>query len=517
MKRFFCIGLFFITISAHAQVNAALQVKVANGTLEGVLESSGIRTFKGIPYAKPPVGDLRWKEPQPAGNWTGVRNAAQFGPQAMQRYIWDDMFFRSNGKSEDCLYLNVWTPARTGTGKLPVLVYFYGGGFMAGDGSEPRYDGESMAKKGIVSVTINYRLGVFGFLSHPGLTKESAHAASGNYGLLDQHAALVWVKKNISAFGGDPSKITIGGESAGSTSVSLQMASPLSKGLFRGAIGESGSGLGPTSTISLKEAEKNGSQFAAAIGAKSLQDLRNIPADSLLALSANFRFSCTVDGYFLPEAPLAIYSTGRQMDIPLLAGWNSAETDYHALLGKEKPTMDAYKKAVQKEFGDRAEEALKLYAAVADSAVMQTATDLASDRMAGYRTWKWIDVHSKTNGHPVYRFLFARKRPPTVKEPNKPDSSMGAAHASEIEYALGNLSYNKTYAWTADDFKTSATMQEYLANFIKTGNPNGEGLPVWYGLQSSIPKVMILDAKSGSQPEKNLKRYLFLDSVYYKE
>ena len=229
----------------------AEQVKTANGVVEGVTEKSGIRAFRGIPFAAPPVGDLRWKPPQPVKNWEGVRQADKFGPRAMQRPIFGDMNFRSDGMSEDCLYLNVWTPAKSGDERLPVLVYFYGGGFMAGDGSEPRYDGASMARKGIVAVTVNYRLGVFGFLAHPELTGESPHHASGNYGLLDQNAALRWVRRNIAAFGGDPDKVTIAGESAGSVSVSAQMASPLSKDLIAGAIGESGSLMGTLPPVPL--------------------------------------------------------------------------------------------------------------------------------------------------------------------------------------------------------------------------------------------------------------------------
>src|SRR6476646_6065114 len=250
------------------------RAKTENGVLEGV-DESGIKTFKGVPFAAPPVGALRWKEPQPVQNWSGVRKADKFGPRAMQLPIFGDMNFRSNGMSEDCLYLNIWTPAKTGNEHLPVLVYFYGGGFMAGDGSEPRYDGESMARRGIVAVTVNYRLGIFGFFAHPALTKESANHSSGNYGLLDQTAALKWVQKNIAAFGGDPGKITIAGESAGSFSVSAQMASPLSKNIIAGAIGESGSLLGLNPTASLKDAEKAGTDFGTSIKASTLADLRD--------------------------------------------------------------------------------------------------------------------------------------------------------------------------------------------------------------------------------------------------
>ena len=238
-------------------------------------ETSGVRAFRGIPFAAPPTGDLRWKPPQPVKDWDGVRKMDRFGPRAMQRPIFGDMNFRSDGMGEDCLYLNVWTPAKSGHERLPVLVYFYGGGFMAGDGSEPRYDGESMAKKGLVAVTVNYRLGVFGFFAHPELTKESLHHASGNYGLLDQNAALVWVRRNIAAFGGDADKVTIAGESAGSISVSAQMASPLSKDLIAGAIGESGSLLGTLPPVPLSQAEESGTKFAAKLETKTLADLRD--------------------------------------------------------------------------------------------------------------------------------------------------------------------------------------------------------------------------------------------------
>src|SRR5215470_12342731 len=292
-----------ITLIIAATVGAFAQdrVKIANGLLEGVSDkSSGVRSFKGIPFAEPPIGDLRWKPPQPVKNWQDARKADKFGPRCMQRPIFGDMGFRSNGMSEDCLYLNVWTPAKSPRERLPVLVYFYGGGFVAGDGSEARYQGESMARKGIVALTVNYRLGVFGFFAHPELTKESPHHASGNYGLLDQAAALVWVQQNIAAFGGDPKRVTIAGESAGSTSVSAQMASPLSKDLIAGAIGESGSLLGARSTLSLEEAEKDGVKFADLVGADSLTALRAKSAAEILEATAKPDVpwpSPTLDGY----------------------------------------------------------------------------------------------------------------------------------------------------------------------------------------------------------------------------
>ncbi|WP_324673534.1 carboxylesterase/lipase family protein [Hymenobacter sp. GOD-10R] len=515
------------TSKAATSTLAANRVQVANGTLEGATAASGIHEFKGVPFAAPPVGELRWKAPQPVKNWTGVRQAKQFGPRAMQLPLFGDMNFRSNGVSEDCLYLNVWTPAKTGKEQLPVLVYFYGGGFVAGDGSEPRYDGESLAKRGIVTVTMNYRLGVFGFMAHPELTKESPNHASGNYGLLDQQAALRWVQQNIAAFGGDPKKVTIAGESAGSFSVSAQMASPGSKTMFARAIGESGSLLSMQPTATLAEAEQNGVQFGTALSATSLAALRALPAQQLLEATGKQgvpRFSVAVDGYFFPKSPREIFMAGQQAKVPLLVGWNSQESGANGILGKESPTPEAYTQAVQKLYGDRASEVLKLYPA---ANAEQAATDLASDRFIGYSTWKWADVHSQTSGQPVYRYLYARPRPEMTPEmgnavaglaggvvkqatdaPKAPPAK-GAVHSAEIEYALGNLATNKVYAWTPDDHKVSEMMESYFANFIKTGNPNGGSLPNWPQLKSG--QVMRIDVKTQAEPDATRARYQFLD------
>jgi para-nitrobenzyl esterase len=307
------IAILFVTTLAGS-ASAQDRVKTANGTIEGISEkSSGIRAFKGIPFAAAPVGDLRWQAPQAVKDWKGMRKADQFGPRCMQRAVFGDMGFRSNGMSEDCLYLNVWTPAKSSKERLPVLVYFYGGGFVAGDGSEPRYDGESMAHKGIVAITVNYRLGVFGFLAHPQLSKESSYHASGNYGLLDQNAALLWVQKNIAAFGGDPKRVTIAGESAGSLSVSAQMASPLSKDLIAGAIGESGSIIATLAAVPLADGEQNGIKFATSVGATNLEALRAMTAEQLLEATAKPGTpypAPTIDGYLFPKSPVEIYAAG---------------------------------------------------------------------------------------------------------------------------------------------------------------------------------------------------------------
>jgi para-nitrobenzyl esterase len=497
-----CFLLLMIIVSAgFAQVH----VKTADGTLEGVLEASGIRSFKGVPFAQPPTGDLRWKEPQSPAGWTGIRKADHFGPQAMQRALYSDMKFRSAGNSEDCLYLNVWTSAKSGNEKLPVMVYFYGGGFQAGDGSEYRYDGEALAQKGIVTVTVNYRLGIFGFMAHPELSKESPHHSSGNYGLMDQHAALLWVHKNIAAFGGDPNKVTIAGESAGSMSVSGQVASPLSKGLFIRAIAESGSILGTATPPSLDIAEQDGLKFG---GTSSLAELRAIPADKLLELSANSRFRPDIDGYFLPETPQAIFAANKQMPVALLVGWNSAESSFEAILEKAEPTVANYTAAVQKLYADRAAGVLKVYAATTDADVKQVATELASDRFIAFNTWKFASMHSG----PVFRYYFTRKRP--LFDHSKEQA--GAVHSAEIEYALGNLATNKAYDWSADDQKISEVMQSYFANFIKTGNPNGKGLTQWNKFSTSSPDLMIIDVNCISKSSDTEPRYHLLDSFLNK-
>ncbi|CAN5894501.1 carboxylesterase family protein [soil metagenome] len=521
--------------TAPPAATADNQFKVANGSLEGVTEKSGIRSFKGVPFAAPPVGDLRWREPQPSRNWQGVRKADQFGPRAMQRAVFGDMNFRSNGMSEDCLYLNVWTPAKSNKERLPVLVYFYGGGFIAGDGSEPRYDGESMAQRGIVTVTINYRLGLFGFFAHPELTKESPHQASGNYGLLDQAAALQWVKQNIAAFGGDPNKVTIAGESAGSFSVSAQMASPLARNLIAGAIGESGSLLSLQPTTPRAQAEEMGVKFATGVGANSLNSLRAMPAEQLLEATSKPetpRFAAIIDGYFFPKSPAAIFAAGEQAKVPLLAGWNSEEMNYRALLGQEPPTPENYKKAVQKQYGERAEEVLKLYPGNTEAQVQQSATDLAGDRFIGYSTWKLLDVHSQNSGKPVFRYYYTRPRPAMTPEMGdaapglaggvvrgsdatamKVPPAQGAVHSAEIEYAMGNLGSNKVYAWTPEDYKVSEIMQGYFGNFIKTGNPNGPGLPNWPAAKGDKVQVLHIDVQTEAKPDQSRDRYLLLEKL----
>jgi len=455
------------------------QIHTASGVVEGVRSADKkVAVFEGIPFAAPPVGKLRWQAPQPVAAWEGVRKATAFGPRCMQAPIYSDMIFRDPGPTEDCLYLNVWTPANSAEAKLPVMAWIYGGGFAAGAASEPRQDGSKLAEKGVVVVSMNYRLGVFGFFAHPELTKESPEHASGNYGLLDQAAALKWVQKNITAFGGDPGNVTIFGESAGSISVSAQMASPLSKNLIKRAIGESGSMfmlIAPT--IALEKAEQQGIRFTAAVGAANLDALRAMPAKELLDDSqqqrSKFRFWPIVDGYFLPEQPKDIYAAGKQARVALLAGWNTDEQSADAFFGKQPEAMESYAARVKALYGEHADEVLKLYPAGNEMQMKQSAGALAGDRFIAYSTWRWIEDQIKTGDSAVYRYHFEQAPPQPAGM-----TSRGAYHSADIEYVFETLD-SKNLPWTDADRKLSDIISSYWTNFAKNGNPNGQGLPKW--------------------------------------
>jgi len=518
------LGLALAWASLAVPVSAAGDpvVSVESGKLQGVAENgpSPLRIFRGIPFGAPPTGDLRWREPQPVHPWTGVRNAKEFGPRCMQQPLFSDMMFRSPAPSENCLYLNVWTPAkldRPRGRKLPVLVYIYGGGFMAGDASEKRYDGASLARRGIVVVTVNYRLGVFGFFSHPELTASSPHHASGNYGLLDQVAALKWVKRNIAAFGGDPTHITIGGESAGSIAVNALMASPLSRRAIAGAIGESGGMMERITPGPLDEAERKGAAFAQGLGAPTLAQLRGLPADKLLAAQGSAKdmsFDAVIDGYFLTEPPSVTFVHGKAAHVPLLVGSNSQEGPAQAVIGEAPPTVANYRAGLARMFGDKADAIFALYPPRTDADVLPTATALASDDFLAASTWKWFDVQRRT-GAPTYYYYYTRVRPRWVEDTSGNPQPWGAVHSAEIEYALGNLDVNPRYAWTAEDRKVSATMSAYFANFIKTGNPNGKGLPLWPKASLDAAKIrrQVIDVDTHSVPFPEQRRYVAAEAL----
>lgn len=520
--RWFEKCTFGLMIIFAAGVMAAAQVRIDSGLVEGTTRAdSHVRVFKGIPFAAAPVGNLRWQAPQPVAPWNGVRKATDFGPRCMQGRIFSDMVFRDE-MSEDCLYLNVWTPAKSARERLPVMVWIYGGGFQAGSASEPRQDGEMLAKKGVVVVSFNYRLGVFGFLSHPELTKESGKNASGNYGLLDQVAALEWVKRNIAQFGGDPRNVTIFGESAGSFSVSALMASPLSKGLFRRAIGESGAfftvGEGTLAPKSLTVSEHDGEKFAETVGAKSVAELRAKPADEILQAALKdqaFRFAPNIDGRMLPKDVYSIYAEGKQAHVPLLAGWNADEIRAGVVLAKERPTAASFTAQARARFGENADTLLKLYRAGSDAEALESAAALASDMFIGYATWKWIEMHRETVGSTIYRYSFDKAPPiaPDTKVNGVAITSkdIGARHAGEIEYVFGTLDSLKV-PLQAEDWKLSDLMMTYWTNFARNGNPNGKALPQWpnYDKRTNY-QVMHLDINTQASPDARRDRYIFLD------
>ncbi|MDB5277044.1 MAG: Carboxylesterase [Ferruginibacter sp.] len=532
--------LVFLSTIITAQTNNyfSVQTTVQNGVIEGNYDTkTGMQFYLGVPFAKPPIGQLRWKAPQPLENWKGVKQTKKFGPRAVQGIVFGDMKSRSEGLSEDCLYLNVWTNAKNNTANLPVLVYFFGGGFVAGDGAEPRYDGESMAKKGIVVVTVNYRLNIFGFFAHPELSAEAPYKASGNYGLLDQAAALKWVQQNIGAFGGNPKKVTIAGESAGSIAVSYQMASPLAKNLFAGAIGESGAGIKPTlSPVPLAEAEKEGVAFAKKAGYTSVAQLRKLSTKEVFEMyqeSKRFGFPVVIDGYFLTATVPEIFAAKKQALVPLLAGWNSAEVPAGAFMYGAPPfTKEVYISRLKKEYPNDYETVLKLYPGDSEKQIELSATALASDRFIAYSTWKWCDLQIANSNQAVYRYMFSKIHPPLTDEQSTPGlaggtvkkdanapkqpAPVGASHASEIEYCMGNLPLMTDFIFSESDLAASATMQNYFANFIISGNPNGEKLPVWQAAKpgDNTPDIMIIDAVSKPEKAVNDDRYRFLDKAY---
>ncbi|GLU34271.1 carboxylic ester hydrolase [Trinickia caryophylli] len=475
-----------------APSSSAISVELPEGTLAGVRQAVGstsVRVFRGVPYAAPPVGDYRWREPQPVARWAGVRKATRFGAACMQATL--PGASRASDMSEDCLYLNVWAPMAHETDKLPVLVYLHGdgattgGGFSAGDGAQPRYDGAQLAARGIVVVTLNYRLGVFGFLSHPELARESSHGGAGNYGLLDQHAALRWVRENIGRFGGDASAITLAGQGAGAVAVSAHMASPLSRGLFARAIGESGGAFKPIEFWPKEHAKKTSLDLAKRLGASSLAELRAVPAAELMKqtdpnAAQTIAFWPSIDGHFLPATPESIFLEGQQARVPLLLGSNSQESHFSSLLDHEKPTPANWSKIIDDTFYSQVDRFLALYPGRDEDEVMRSATALASDLFTGHSTWRWMDAHRKTGQAPVYYYLYTHPRPaaragsPATAEEQPPQPTMGPVHTAEIEYVFGNLNEEPGYAWTEEDRAISQVFSGYMTQFVKTGAPNDQ-------------------------------------------
>ena len=500
-----------VAVMAFAQ---GPQVRVEGGMIEGV-DSSGVKIFRGVPFAAAPVGNLRWKAPQPVVAWQGVRSAKQFGNDPIQYNAFGDMVFEGPKQSEDCLYLNVWTPTQNYNEKLPVLIYFNGGGLVSGSGSEARYQGLRLARKGIIVVTANYREGIFGFFSHPQLTKEGG--CNGNQGWLDQAAAIKWVKNNIAAFGGDPNRITINGESAGSQSVCAQTVSPLSKDLIAGYMCSSGSIVANATPISLKESEKIGEEWAKRNGYKKLSDLRNLSTEQILKMETPAFGEGTkcIDGIFLTEEPDKVIAEGRQAQVPCLLGNNNGELPVAFMAGGKAPTMENLAPAIENYFGTDAKTIYDLYNIHSDADITGLpGYQLGGDMFIVYATWKWAEMVRQTSKAPVYRYVYCHPRPAMQLKGKAPGLAGGtvdvdenapkapaapsAMHANDIEYAMGNLSTNTAFPWTTDDYAVSEIFQQVYVNFVKNGNPNGLGLPKVeaYNKSGKVPAVLYIDLDS---------------------
>jgi para-nitrobenzyl esterase len=494
------LAALLLLTPCFAEIKGA--VKTEGGMVSGVagVRDANITSFKGIPYAEPPIGNLRWTAPRPARSWKGVRQADNFGDSCAQT------FPKAAPSSENCLYLNIWTPSKSGADRLPVMFWIHGGGFFVGSPREDLYDGEELAKKGVVVVTVNYRLGVFGFFAHPELTKESPQHSSGNYGLLDQLAALQWVHRNIAPFGGDPNKVTIFGESAGAFSVNALVASPLSKGFFRAAISESGgvgAGFGRTGMPSLEESEKNGVKFAESVGAHSLAELRDLPTDKLLQ-SRTFP-QATVDGWYFPESPATLFKQGKENKVPVLLGSNSDEGQHFI---RSVLSASDYTAKARKDFGNDADEFLKLYPAdsgesakVSQQREFSDRTALATENLAG-------DL--ARGGAKAYLYYFAYQdggaydtEAPTL------GLRLGADHGAELWYVFGVLNHWKRTV-PEYDLKMQNTVMSYWTNFAKTLDPNGTGLPEWKPVGQSNDQVMVLDKTVGMEQHPRAAQLDFL-------
>ncbi|HNW49813.1 MAG TPA: carboxylesterase family protein [Prolixibacteraceae bacterium] len=500
----FAIAIFFSAGLCKAQQPAP--VKVDGGMVQGT-DEDGLTVYKGIPFAAPPVGELRWKAPQPVKKWDGIKQASKFAPAPMQGGN------PPSGKSEDCLYLNIWSPAKSPQDKIPVMVYIYGGGFAGGYTSDPGISGEKLAKKGVVLISIAYRVNQFGFLTLPELSAENPNHVSGNYGLLDQIAGLQWVKKNIATFGGDPSKVTIFGESAGAISVSMLCASPLAKGLFSGAISQSGGSFGPTRPTTypgenmktLKQAEENCKTYIQKAGVSSIAELRKMDA---VKLPSGFGLPGgwpVTDGYVIPDDQYKLYEAGKYNDVPVLIGYNS---DEGASFSHEN-SPESYISSVKSRYGKFADELVKAYPAGTNS-VPKTARDLMRDAAFGWQTWSWARLQSQTGKSKVFFYHFDQ-HPDYPKD--SPKYGYGSPHAQDISYVFQHLDTNNPET-TKSDLEISEAMATYWTNFAKYGNPNGKGLPEWPAFSDANPVLMYFSQTPHTGPVPSLESMKVLDSYF---
>ena len=484
-------------------------VRVEGGMLQGTSED-GLRVYRGIPFAAPPVGDLRWRAPRPAANWEGVKPADKFGPRCYQ----GGRGAPGVETSEDCLYLNVWSPAKSARDRVPVLVWIYGGGFNAGATSEPNYSGENLAKKGVVLVSIAYRVGQMGFFVHPALSAENRHHASGNYGLLDMIAGLRWVQRNIAAFGGDPHRVTIFGESAGGIAVSMLCASPLAKGLFQSAISESGGSFGPPRPATLPgenlkrlaDAERSGEAYAKGAGAASIADLRKIAADKLPAGGRGQGMAWPIiDGWVIPDDQYKLYEKKRYNDTPILVGYNSDEGQSFS----PPRTPEDYIAAVKARYGPFAERLIAAYPP-GSGTVAKSARDLTRDAMFGWHTWAWARLQAKTGKSKVYFYCFDQHPDYPAGSPRE---GYGSGHGAEVRYVFGHVDPANAQT-TKTDLAISEAMATYWTNFAKRGDPNGEGVPAWPAFSDAAPTLMYFAQTPHTGPVPSADALRVLDQYF---
>ena len=520
------VVLFVVAVLSFTSAFAAVTdpVHVEQGLLAGSNGNSpDVRVYRGVPFAAPPVGDLRWKAPQPAAKWQGVRKAAEFSnacwqtPYPAAAAIYQAML---PGLSEDCLYLNVWTPAKSAKDRLPVMVWIHGGGFTRGFGGTSSYNGEALARKGAIIVTINYRLGIFGFFAHPELTAESGHHASGNYALLDQIAALQWVQKNIAAFGGDPMRVTIFGESAGSWAVNALMASPLAKGLFQRAIGESGGLFSPMKTLvdAEKEGEKLGKLLAPDSAAKKSEDskepaqqdtlkaLRSMKPEELLKSAETDTARAIVDGWILPQDVATIFAQGRQNDVPLIVGYNADEGTTLAPQGANLKAF-MFVGGVHQRYGPQADALLKVYPAASDEEAVSSFYSAYRDQAFGWEMRTWARMATSTGHQPAYMYYFSRRAPGPLS------AKLRAFHALEIAYVFGTFVW--PFPWEDTDKKISDAMTSYWVNFAASGNPNGASLTKWPSYSAKDDQVLEFGDEIAVHSGVNKTGLDFFDSYYH--
>lgn len=496
--------LLFLTLISFSTFAQSI-IQTANGKVEGYLKEN-LRIFKGIPFAAPPVGEFRWKAPQPVQSWSGIKKCTAFSASPIQNKpqpfsCWTEEFIaKPEPLDEDCLYLNVWTSSKNKE-KHPVLVWIYGGGLNSGSANCDIYDGEEMAKKGVVFVSINYRVGVMGFMAHPELSKESGYNSSGNYGFLDQIAALKWVQKNIAAFGGDPNNVTIAGQSAGAFSVNAMIASTLSKGLFHKAIPQSGGLLSNRFSQNLAASEQQGLKFMEKVNCTSIAELRKKSADEIQKASnlPGFgRFGTTMDGYVLPTNIFEHFKNGKHNQVPIMTGWVTGDG---SLMGVPNTSLENYKKEVEVKYGTKTDEFLSIFPATTDEEAKEAKLKQGLLGFAGMPS----HLLAISTNKPSYLYHFSHVPP---DKPNFPN--YGAFHTSEVPYALHTLhTWNRD--WQQLDKDLENTMAAYWVNFAKTGNPNGTGLPKWKTYDKQAGYIMVLGDKVEIKKGLFKKEFDFLE------